>query len=423
DTDDDNVGSDEELRRSARQGVYRVNDLTWNRALSMIGVSQPESMEGTSSEAESIGYSARGSSTTADNRSAGMMGVTTAISQLSTDGMFSPRAVYERKRRADKLRDFFGRSETDSYAESTSRSMAHSLAIASPSIGSTTGKPSVDQGLTSEQRNLLVRRRRKLKAMLGDHVEDSIIASASMITPAAATIDSSDDESTTPVSEKCMQATTPATTLLTPETSVSSSNESGHVDFELRDTQIRQFTKVREVLGEAAPQPLLYSIKTKRGHSICMHESLVQSSDVVSAEAPGAQNMRRRVRWQRNKLMRVLGDVPSSFIASYSNHTNENDEMSGVSESEVEDAAKKSNRQQRTRAKKLRQFFGQSLTPDAVVLQNFTRANRHLESLAEDSEDDAVANGSSVFTPLRSPDASNLSSQPQHLDTAAPATD
>ncbi|ORX72515.1 hypothetical protein DL89DRAFT_114390 [Linderina pennispora] len=330
--------------------------------------------------------------------------------------MFSPRIMFERKRRADKIREFFGRAGSDSYAESGSKSTAQSLATASPSLGSTTGKPSVDQGLSSEQRNLLVRRRRKLKAMLGDHVEDSVITTASMITPAAATIDSSGDESAPPVSERSLRVASPATALPTPEASAPSSIGSENVDFELRDAQIRQFTKIREVLGEAAPQPLLYSIKTKRGHSICMHESLVQSSDVVNAEAPVSHRMRSRIRWQRNKLMRVLGDVPSSFTSSYATNAPDNDDLSGVSESEVEDAVKKSTRQQRTRAKKLRQFFGQSLAPDAVMLQNFTRANRHLESLAEDAEGDAAADESYASAPLRSPDTS-VSPPPMLVDS------
>ncbi|KAJ2492238.1 hypothetical protein GGI11_009088, partial [Coemansia sp. RSA 2049] len=121
-------------------------------------------------------------------------------------------SIFERKKRVDKLREFFGR--TTDPAASSLEAVHESSAID-------------DSHLTHAQRQLLVRRRRKLKAILGEQVDECIIG----LSPSL----SFDEEKEEEVSAAAAAA--------------------GCEEKSLRNMRIRQYSKIREVLGESAPIP------------------------------------------------------------------------------------------------------------------------------------------------------------------------
>ncbi|KAJ2693392.1 hypothetical protein GGH99_001182, partial [Coemansia sp. RSA 1285] len=125
-------------------------------------------------------------------------------------------SIFERKKRVDKLREFFGR--TTDPAASSLETVHESSAID-------------DSHLTHAQRQLLVRRRRKLKAILGEQVDECIIG----LSPSV----SFDEEKEEEFPAAAAAAAAPA----------------GCEEKSLRNMRIRQYSKIREMLGESAPIP------------------------------------------------------------------------------------------------------------------------------------------------------------------------
>ncbi|KAJ2076384.1 hypothetical protein H4R24_005725, partial [Coemansia sp. RSA 988] len=427
--EDDACGASAGRRRAMRavladgqSSVY--NDQTFNRALSMIGVSHIDSQDSTSSDGGSprmrsnrgrTGHGGRGlAAAAAADGSDGLpavqcFSVYTAHAHSSASlgraagglhGMNrGPRFTrFERKKRADKLRDFFGRVDPGSGDHQSSsvisadaaradsanaRSASLVSSIPSGSVRSASLAPS-DTPLTSEQRNILVRRRRKLKALLGEQVEESII---SVSRPSALPVEGRAGEGTSEeignfslsaLDESAYSLLTPEYTSQTSCDTTSSTNPDDAVrgiafndpeqkSRDLRDVQVRQYSKIRDVLGDAAPAPSLY------GNHL-QHMSLSGDSENISHE------QRSRARWRRNKLTNMLGGLPTNLTTLYA--TDNRLPLSGSegpSDADERVSAKdlpvRHNKkgQQRLRAKKLRHFFGQSLNSDAILMQGITK--------------------------------------------------
>ncbi|KAJ2767203.1 hypothetical protein IWQ57_004048 [Coemansia nantahalensis] len=93
---------------------------------------------------------------------------------------------FERKRRADKLREFFGRADPgadEQLPPAAAAAVAAASAMSSIPSLPLRGVSLADAPLSAEQRNILVRRRRKLKALLGEQVEESVISLAPAVCP------------------------------------------------------------------------------------------------------------------------------------------------------------------------------------------------------------------------------------------------
>ncbi|KAJ2160601.1 hypothetical protein GGF46_002144 [Coemansia sp. RSA 552] len=285
---------------------------TLNRALSMIGVAHDYSPG-------SDGGSPRSMNTQQlDEHS--QYSVYTARSSSSSLARTRLRFTrFERKRRADKLRDFFGRADAAAADQHVPSDDHDDL----PSIGSASFVR--DHPLTASQRNLLVRRRRKLKAILGEQVDESVVSIPR-----------------TPGSQQLSLLGASDYSLPTPDRSLSST--SGDLAGS-RDIQIRQYSKIREVLGASAPAPLYVS-----GPS----EAPEQHPEM------SAEEQRDRARWRRNKLKSILGDVPPDVSTLYRTETRS---------SEATEDQGPHQQLKRRRQQKLRKFFGQSLNPDAMLMQ------------------------------------------------------
>ncbi|KAJ1765978.1 hypothetical protein LPJ74_006108 [Coemansia sp. RSA 1843] len=142
-------------------------------------------------------------------------------------------SIFERKKRVDKLREFFGRADP---ASSSLETVNESL-------------PVDDTHLTRAQRQLLVRRRRKLKAILGEQVDECIIGFSPSVS-----FDERDEDA---------------------------------VDIDgmssVRNMRIRQYSKIREVLGESAPMPNLAPISPAATDSADNDSSVGTSSSSSSS--------------------------------------------------------------------------------------------------------------------------------------------
>ncbi|KAJ1989335.1 hypothetical protein EDC05_004729 [Coemansia umbellata] len=186
---------------------------------------------------------------------------------LSTEGKGS--VIFERKKRVDKLREFFGRSDPvnplDYFQQRDSQGSVRST---STSVDT----ESIEPHLTPAQRQLLVRRRRKLKALLGEQVDEQIIG----LSPSV-----SFDSLGTQLESVGSFCPLP-------------SNGPTEQD-SLRNAKIRQYSKIREVLGESAPVPSLY---------------LGAKEPALLAEQILAQR-------RRTKLEAMLGGVPENLTTFY----------------------------------------------------------------------------------------------------------
>ncbi|KAJ1759492.1 hypothetical protein LPJ58_002237, partial [Coemansia sp. RSA 1591] len=319
----------------ARSGVY--NDQALSRALSMIGVAHVDSQDSTSSDGRpSPTQSVRRSS---DERMHSFSVYTAHAQSSQSLGRRSKFSRYERKRRADKLREFFGRVDTRSADEPRVPSLddLSSATSSIPSMRSASFTRS-DIPLTPEQRNILVRRRRKLRALLGEQVDECVVSF----------------EANANVRFSLDVLGDSTYSLLTPEYTSLSSSLIGGVDAtsSMPDThgaQIRQYAKIRDMLGENAPAP-------------------------AKRDATVSDEQRVRARWRRNKLVTMLGDVPSDVTTLYRTDAGHSPNVSEADQSpELLPLKHEPPSQQRQRVKKLRHFFGQSLNSDAMLMQGIAR--------------------------------------------------
>ncbi|KAJ2850500.1 hypothetical protein IWW36_001816 [Coemansia brasiliensis] len=368
-TDDDDEPSNfkpQPKQRKGRSGVY--NDQALSRALSMIGASYNDVLLGSSS---SLSLSPTASPPTmhqrpalADDGGVQSFSVYTAHAQSAQSlGRRSKFSRFDRKRRADKLREFFGRLPQSSSPDPVSdlldqqRISADDLSSATSSIPSLSLRSASfmrsDVPLTSEQRNILIRRRRKLKALLGEQVDECVVSFEP--SPGAASSALLPNAHSGRFSLDMLGNSTYS--LLTPEhTSLSSSLPSCEGAVDAHTVQIRQYSKIRSVLGENAPAP----------------EALTVNSNIASDE------QRVRARWRRNKLVTMLGDVPANVTTLYRTdaRTVEASDVEDKSVTSPESEMEEPKYERRQRVKKLRHFFGQSLNSDAMLMQGISRAQQ-----------------------------------------------
>ncbi|KAJ1726519.1 hypothetical protein LPJ61_005131, partial [Coemansia biformis] len=401
--------TDEEMPQIPRRGHRVYSDQALNRALSMIGVQHADSQDSASSD----GSGSAGSSPVARTRGLDRQlhmrrtspephcySVYTAhTSSFASLGRGASQRIskftrFERKKRADKLREFFGRMDPGTGAADTDVD-AHATESVTSSIPSLSLRGAIsahcDAPLTTEQRNILVRRRRKLKALLGEQVEESVISfapgtrlssSSTSSASQAAAADSAVQEEHFRLSALDESLRGSACSMLTPEYTPHTS--SGAMSAEptnsaadpgrdglgngaeldqtrdMRDVQIRQYSKIRNVLGETAPAPCLYDRRPSAEGA--------DPGDGVSEE------QLVRARWRRNKLVVMLGDVPTDIDTLYKTdgaaRTQRPGDMPAADDSQGDEACKQDRRQ---RVKKLRHFFGQSLNSEAMLMQGVSR--------------------------------------------------
>ncbi|KAJ2830712.1 hypothetical protein IWW50_000114, partial [Coemansia erecta] len=347
----------QQQQNRARSGVY--NDQALSRALSMIGVAHGDSQDSTGSEGGQVSPS-QSVQRTSDERLQ-CFSVYTAHTQSSQSlGRRSKFSRFERKRRADKLRDFFGRADPGSAEQqppllpslddlSSATSSIPSLSLRSASFTRT------DTPLTPEQRNILVRRRRKLKALLGEQVDECVV-NFEANGNARFSLDALGDSTYS---------------LLTPEYTSLSSSLVGSADasgaaptptVDAHNAQIRQYSKIRDILGDNPPAP-------------------ARRDDTVSDE------QRMRARWRRNKLVTMLGDVPADVTTLYRTDTGQSAAGSDSEELQSPELPPKHG-QQRQRVKKLRHFFGQSLNSDAMLMQDISRTSGRMTPASDHNDGD-----------------------------------
>ncbi|KAJ2700200.1 hypothetical protein FB645_005065, partial [Coemansia sp. IMI 203386] len=458
-------------------------DQTLDRALSMIGVSHADSQGSSSSSScngGSDGDDASPSLFPANVLSSSIASIGSAhvhfqgidnysigepsasfynASQNFSRDMASPgaadacaSAIYERKRRVDKLREFFGGADpTSILAKKSSSTDTRNDTIRSVSTinsqADTIGS-SMDfefeghsSALTAEQRNLLVRRRRKLRAILGEDCvghqlmpspcvathagksksavsNDSALGLAGVLSLLPTPNDTSAGESSLSSSMASSSCKNPVAELsMDDEVGLSDSplqhRESGELE-KLRDAQIRQFNKIREVLGDSAPAPFLYDLRSKNPNVAAAGEpedpspAALPMPSYLRYQAVGpasvSEEQRMRARWRRNKLMTVLGDVPTNVTTLYRSDPSGNLSSDHASDSEAASetsgvfvqrddtlhcdkeelalaqinfgtgampvgADPKGKQRRRRRVKKLKSFFGQSLSSEAMLTQ------------------------------------------------------
>ncbi|KAJ2607985.1 hypothetical protein H4S08_004622 [Coemansia sp. RSA 1365] len=435
-TDEDDLCGASADRRNAihaapadvQSSVY--NDQTFNRALSMIGMSHADSQDSNSSDGGSpqmrptrgrTGNGGRGLAAAAAADGSGGLPAVQCYSVYTAHAHSSAslgRAAgglhghglgrghrftrFERKKRADKLRDFFGRMDhgpedhhssvmfgaNGAHVDSAdARSASVVSSIPSASLRSASFAPS-DTPLTSEQRNILVRRRRKLKALLGEQVEESIInvsAPSAQHTRERRGDSTSEDIgsfSLSALDESAYSLLTPEYTSQTSSGTMSSTNPdeivAGFTSVdeeqkarELHEAQVKQYSKIRDVLGDAAPAPSLY-----RNQS--------QQPSTTEDNADISHEQRLRARWRRNKLANMLGDLPSNIKTLYVTDNklipSSSDAPSDIDEhafTEELTGHRNEDIQQQQRAKKLRHFFGQSLNSDAMLMQGISKMPKY----------------------------------------------
>ncbi|KAJ2646143.1 hypothetical protein IWW40_005623 [Coemansia sp. RSA 1250] len=355
-------------QRKGRSGIY--NDQALSRALSMIGVSYNDVlMESTSSLSTSPTASPPATHqrpVLGDEAGVQSFSVYTAHAQSAQSlGRRSKFSRFDRKRRADKLREFFGRLPQSSSPEPASEATDQQRISADDLSSATSSIPSLslrsasfmrsDVPLTSEQRNILIRRRRKLKALLGEQVDECVVSFEP--SPGAASTALLPNAHSGRFSLDMLGSS--MYSLLTPEhTSLSSSLPSCEGAADAHAAQMRQYSKIRSVLGDNAPAPDT--------------PPAAKNNSVVSDE------QRVRARWRRNKLVTMLGDVPANVTTLYRTDaraadTSDAEEKSVTTpESEMEEPKY----ERRQRVKKLRHFFGQSLNSDAMLMQGISRSKQ-----------------------------------------------
>ncbi|KAJ2600242.1 hypothetical protein GGF39_001867 [Coemansia sp. RSA 1721] len=513
------LGSASPLRGNTSSGF---KDQTLDRALSMIGVSHADSQGSSFGSSFGSGSSSSGSSCNGgsdggsdgddagpssfpanvlsssiasigsahvhfqgiDNCSIGEPGASfyNASQSFSRD-MASPgaadayacaSAIYERKRRVDKLREFFGGADpTGILAKKPSSTDTRNDTVRSVSTinsqADTIGRSSSSMdfeleghssALTAEQRNLLVRRRRKLRAILGEDCvghqlmpspcvathagksksavsNDSALGLAGVLpllpTPNDTSAGESSLSSSSMASSSCQNPV--AELSMDNEVGVSGSPQqhraSGELE-KLRDAQIRQFNKIREVLGDSAPAPFLYDLRSKNPSVAAAGEP--ENADPAAMPMPAylrhqavgpasvSEEQRMRARWRRNKLMTVLGDVPTNVTTLYRSDPSGNLSSEHASDSEAASetsgvfvqrddtlhcdkeelalaqinfgtgampvgADPKGKQRRRRRVKKLKSFFGQSLSSEAMRSISATdTGSALLDTVAEEPE-------------------------------------
>ncbi|KAJ2009341.1 hypothetical protein GGI04_000547, partial [Coemansia thaxteri] len=247
-----------------------------------------------------------------------------------------------------------------------------------------------DAMLSSEQRNLLVRRRRKLRALLGEQVEESIVGQGGA-------------HSSAEHRQQLQRA------LLTPEPS------------------------------SAEPSTLSST------NSMVQLETQQQQQPLDSATLMGdiSEEQRLRARWRRNKLAAMLGNVPAGVTTAYvtdpvaasqiksdSEENNDAEETDGVDDTRQHGLHK----QHRHRARKLHHFFGQHLGPDAMLRQSNSQAadrghRRHSRAAplatVPEMPEAVVAQANFVPTPASNSVGDDVSCYPEDeaaLDSRAPSS-
>ncbi|KAJ2739177.1 hypothetical protein GGI20_006154, partial [Coemansia sp. BCRC 34301] len=144
------------------------------------------------------------------------------------------------------------------------------------------------------------------------------------------------------------------------------------------------------------------------------------SSNEPSRDELGiSEDQRMRARWRRNKLVTMLGDVPSGVTTVYrtdpvAQQKSDDDD----NDSSALCASQSAHMKHRQRARKLRHFFGQSLAPDAILRQS---SSPRLAGIPESLAPDIVGEEESYeFVPLKSgpPPASSCW---DHVDSLAAA--
>ncbi|KAJ2731142.1 hypothetical protein IW152_004766, partial [Coemansia sp. BCRC 34962] len=355
----DTVTASTTASRRGLVGVYG-NDQALCRALSMIGVSQLDSQESSSSAQSSPCESP---AQRAPNILSDLPGkvhmdtpplqplippATFSYSVYSAHAHSLPSSIgradgrgFERKKRVNRLREFFGRSDAAPLNPSPQPSTALLMTGVNSRHGNGNGNAQSEAWndttrstiststsedhvgnkravLSAEQRNLLVRRRRKLNALLGEQVEETIVGHGS---------------------SNSMERV-----MLTPEPS------------------------------STAPSTLSST------NSACIGRPRSQLLESSSLMGDISEEQRTRARWRRNKLVAMLGDVPTGVTTVYRTDIvapNKSD-SEGVDDDDDNDNAMGTGKRQprqnlpqqhRQRARKLRHFFGQSLEPDSIVRQ------------------------------------------------------
>ncbi|KAJ2838642.1 hypothetical protein FBU31_000877, partial [Coemansia sp. 'formosensis'] len=329
-------------------GVYG-NDQALCRALSMIGVSQLDSQDSSSSSTQSSPRELPPPNILSDLPDNMHLDTPSLQPLLPPPPPFSysvysahahslPSSIgradgrgFERKKRVNRLREFFGRNDATPsnsspllMASSNSRLSNGQAGLANDAWNNTSRSTiststSEDHNgdknavvLSAEQRNLLVRRRRKLKALLGEQVEETIVGH---------------------INNSSMEHA-----MLTPEPS------------------------------STAPSTLSSGNSARAGRP---PSQILESSSLMGDIS---EEQRMRARWRRNKLVAMLGDVPNSVTTVY--RTDPIAQCKSDSD-ELESDLTSGNRQQKLdpgsmrqhRARKLRHFFGQSLGPDSIMQQ------------------------------------------------------
>ncbi|KAJ2714050.1 hypothetical protein H4R19_001932 [Coemansia spiralis] len=322
------------------------NDQALNRALSMVGTPNNDSHDSTSSDGSNSpwqqhqGQRRRGlddpttrldaadaaASTTMDAHS---FSVYTTHS-LASLGRAAWGSCFECKKRADKLHKFFGRMDPGAGAIDEPAPMAASAGLAAVlSIPSLRGCSMADAPLSAEQRNVLVHCRHKLKALLGEQVKEGVISLAPAA-PAAAS-----------------------------GRLLASSLQAGVPDaaFHLSN------------LGGSACSLLLmpkYTLQASSGGMSAGPSSADSHGGVLGLAVPVGDEQHERTLWRCNKLVGILGDVPSDIDTHYMGDSNA---MTGSDVDGPADTTQQQQQDWRQWAKKLRHFFGQSLNMEAMLMQ------------------------------------------------------
>ncbi|KAJ1641772.1 hypothetical protein LPJ64_006300, partial [Coemansia asiatica] len=520
------------LRTNASSGF---KDQTLDRALSMIGVSHVDSQDSNSTSGGNCSSSSSENSPNAFQNSTALSPSMASINSMHvhfqgidnysisepgcydasqsfpcipssshpTNNAEAASAIYERKRRVDKLREFFGGADPSSMLASkqsssmdtraggdTVRSMSTINSFAASTVSSYGSMDfefaegnTAASALTAEQRNLLVRRRRKLRALLGEdcighqlmpHGALPASGNAGKIKTKGALINGSalglagvalsllPTPNDTSAAESSLSSTTSSSSSGPHINNAHSAalSVSGEADEQfcntercasgelekLRDAQIRQFTKIREVLGDSAPAPFLYDLRGKDADTpadpALPMPAYLRYQTVAPASVSDEQRM--RARWRRNKLMAVLGDMPNNVTTLYKSDPHSNVGLSDqASDSEAmsdasgvvvqhEDTIEcdkdelafarmkfgtgampvgmdpKGKQGRRRRVKKLKSFFGQSLSSEAMLTQQQQQRQGRVPAVQN------VSNTSSRLALL-----DTVAEEPENMSTAS----
>ncbi|KAJ2716552.1 hypothetical protein H4R19_000583, partial [Coemansia spiralis] len=339
------------------------NDQALNRALSMIDAPNNDSHDSASSDGgnsprqQHQGQRRRG----LDDPTARLDAADAAASAAMDAHSFSVYTMhssaslgraargsrFERKKRADKLREFFGRMDPGAAAIDEPAPVAAAAGLAATSsIPSLRGCSMADAPLSAEQRNVLVRRRRKLKALLGEQVEEGVISLA------------------------------PAALVATSGRSSASSLQAGVPDVAFR---------LSDLCGSACSLMLTpeYTSQASSGGMSAGPSSADSHGGVLGLAVPAGDEQHERALWRRNKLVGTLGDVPSDIGTHY---TGDSNATTGSDMDGPADTTQQQQQDRRQRPKKLRHFFGLSLNSEAMLMQEVARNQPPADSPALSGE-------------------------------------